>query len=58
MLSLKAFLDKLAGPDHPFVKGAPVEEVNEKKDGREKAAVPEAASNEAKLNKYLRMNTN
>ncbi len=58
MLSLKDFLDKLAGPDHPFVKGAPVEDVNEKKDGEQKVAAPTGAVTEVKLNKYLRMNAN
>ena len=59
MISLKAFLDKLAGPDHPFCKGAPVEEtqMNPMKGEKETEAKAEATP-ELKLNKFLRTNSN
>jgi hypothetical protein len=58
-MTLKAFLDKLAGPDHPFCKGAPVNEMN-----NASPRIGEEGKNEdelvtdLKLNKFLRTNSN
>jgi hypothetical protein len=58
-MTLKAFLDKLAGPDHPFCKGAPVNEMNNSpvKAGEEPPKTDELMT-DLKLNKFLRTNSN
>jgi hypothetical protein len=60
MTTLKAFLDKLAGPDHPFTQGAPVEGLSKlhQTDERDRKKKRQAAEGEVKLNKFLRVNTN
>lgn len=56
MIDLKKYLDELAGPDHPFVKGVPVEgliaewnEKNETNDGLDESI-------RQFLNQFLRLN--
>jgi len=58
MISLKRYLDELAGPDHPFVKGAPMNDfinVSEKNEKDTKATEEELIRT---LNKFLRTNKN
>ena len=58
MISLKKHLDKLAGPEHPFVKGLTMNELagtTEKNERDTKSAEEEFIRN---LNKFLRTNKN
>jgi hypothetical protein len=57
MISLKKYLDELAGPDHPFVKGAPGRESSSKNEGgKDTKAVEEELIKT--LNQFLRTNRN
>lgn len=57
MIDLKMFLDKLAGEDHPFVKGAPIahETVNTEAGLEEMVGLEK---NDLPVKRFLRLNTN
>jgi hypothetical protein len=56
MISLKKYLDELAGPDHPFVKGAPGREAAKNENNKDTQAVEEELIKT--LNQFLRTNRN
>jgi len=56
MMDLKKYLDELAGPDHPFVKGVTVEGLTvESKENHEPDGGLSEATRQA-LNQILRLN--
>jgi len=58
VISLKKYLDELAGPDHPFVKGVPVEGLPEVSDGKNDLERVLDDQVRRALNKFLRVNKN
>ncbi len=57
MISLKKYLDELAGPDHPFVKGAPGREASANNDNNKDTKAVEEELIKT-LNQFLRTNRN
>jgi hypothetical protein len=55
MMDLKKYLDALAGPDHPFSKGIPVEGLVELKDENQLRDGLDETTRLA-LNQFLRLN--